>query len=233
MIYVIADIHGEYAKYKTMLDKIAFSSNDTLYVLGDVVDRGQHPIKLLRDMASRNNVYPLLGNHEAVALDVLKHLMVEITDENYATHMDTAALSHLLDWQEDGGATTLREFQKLSIEERYDLLDYMEDFALYDVVDVGINTFILCHAGFQNFSKSRDLESYLPHELILGRHNYERQYFNDSSIYIVTGHTSTLSITGYPSIYINMNNIAIDCGAAYPNGRLACLCLDTMEEFYV
>lgn len=233
MIYVMADIHGEYDKYKLMLDRIAFSSNDTLYVLGDVVDRGDHPIKLLQDMASRDNIYPILGNHEAVAINVLRHLMVEITEANYATHVDTAALSHFLDWQEDGGVTTLREFQKLSIEERYDLLDYMEDFALYDVVDVGISTFILCHAGLQNFSQSRDLEAYLPHELILGRHNYERRYFDDSSIYIVTGHTPTLSITGNPSIYMNMNNIAIDCGATYPNGRLACLCLDTMEEFYV
>ena len=27
--------------------------------------------------------------------------------------------------------------------------------------------------------------------------------------------------------------IDIDCGCAYPGGRLGCLCLDTMEEFYV
>lgn len=29
------------------------------------------------------------------------------------------------------------------------------------------------------------------------------------------------------------NNICIDCGACFPNGCLACLCLDTMREYYV
>ena len=29
------------------------------------------------------------------------------------------------------------------------------------------------------------------------------------------------------------DKIGIDCGACYPHGQLACLCLDTMEEYYV
>ena len=33
--------------------------------------------------------------------------------------------------------------------------------------------------------------------------------------------------------FIKNNFIAIDCGACFENGTLACLCLDTMEEFYV
>lgn len=41
MIYVISDIHGCYDKYIKMLEKIRFSSEDTLYVLGDVLDREQ------------------------------------------------------------------------------------------------------------------------------------------------------------------------------------------------
>ena len=37
--YVMSDIHGEYEKYCRMLEKIALSEEDTLYILGDVVDR--------------------------------------------------------------------------------------------------------------------------------------------------------------------------------------------------
>jgi serine/threonine protein phosphatase 1 len=40
MTYVIADIHGCYEQYKALLEKINFSASDTLYVLGDVIDRG-------------------------------------------------------------------------------------------------------------------------------------------------------------------------------------------------
>ena len=40
MHYVIADPHGEYGRFLRMLTEIAFSAEDTLYILGDVVDRG-------------------------------------------------------------------------------------------------------------------------------------------------------------------------------------------------
>ena len=40
MHYVMADLHGEYDRWRRMLDRIAFSDADTLYILGDVVDRG-------------------------------------------------------------------------------------------------------------------------------------------------------------------------------------------------
>ena len=44
--FVLSDIHGEYNKFINMLDKIHFSDKDTLYVLGDVLDRGPEPIKV-------------------------------------------------------------------------------------------------------------------------------------------------------------------------------------------
>ena len=47
MTYVMSDIHGQYDKYLAMLDKIAFSDDDTLYILGDVLDRGEEPVELL------------------------------------------------------------------------------------------------------------------------------------------------------------------------------------------
>ena len=46
--YVLSDIHGEYAMLRKMLEKINFSDQDTLYVLGDVIDRGPHPVKALQ-----------------------------------------------------------------------------------------------------------------------------------------------------------------------------------------
>ena len=38
--YVVSDIHGEDDRFHAMLQKINFSKEDTLYILGDVVDRG-------------------------------------------------------------------------------------------------------------------------------------------------------------------------------------------------
>ena len=63
------------------------------------------------------------------------------------------------------------------------------------------------------------------------RPDFERQYYRDSSVYIVSGHTPTLAVTGKSEIYQSHNNILFDCGAAF-RGKLACLCLDTMREYY-
>lgn len=40
MYYAMSDIHGRFDKYKEMLSLIDFTPRDTLYVLGDVIDRG-------------------------------------------------------------------------------------------------------------------------------------------------------------------------------------------------
>ena len=37
-IYAISDIHGHYATYKKLLEKLKFSENDFLYVVGDVIE---------------------------------------------------------------------------------------------------------------------------------------------------------------------------------------------------
>ena len=72
MTYVMADIHGCYEQYRRMLDKINFKDSDTLYVLGDVVDRGEQPMKVLHDMSMRANVYPVMGNHDYIAAILLE-----------------------------------------------------------------------------------------------------------------------------------------------------------------
>ena len=232
MVYAMSDIHGEYDKYIAMLDKIGFSDEDTLYVLGDVVDRGEAPVRILQDMMARDNVILLLGNHEAVARELLRQLMVEITEENCDTHVDAEMMTHLLDWQLDGGSTTMREFQKLDMDARLDVLDYLEDLPLYAVADAGERTFLLVHAGLQNFRPERSLRDYGAEELILGRFDMQRRYFEDPSVYIVCGHTPTMALTGKAEILRCGNNLCIDCGATFPGGRLACLCLDTMQYIY-
>lgn len=57
MTYVMSDIHGEYEKYLQMLQLIKFSDEDELFVLGDVLDRGPEPIKLIMDMMSREKMF--------------------------------------------------------------------------------------------------------------------------------------------------------------------------------
>jgi len=230
--YVMADIHGEYDKFIKMLSLIEFSDEDELYIVGDVIDRGPNSVKLLRDLSLRDNVYPIVGNHELVARIVLRKLLVEITDDNAESHLDTETIGMYLEWTANGGDTTVKELRELSASERFDLLDYMDEFVLYDMVDVVNKTFVLIHGGLGNFEPGKKLSQYTPDELTFCRPDYDTKFFDDDSVYLISGHTPTLSITGEPSIYYNGNNIVIDCGAAY-GGRLACLKLDDMTEFYI
>lgn len=232
MIYVMSDVHGEYEKYLVMLEKIGFSQEDTLYVLGDAVDRGPEPVRLLQDMMDRENVYFLLGNHEGMALHVLEKLNVEVTAENAQSHLDAEWMGKILEWQQNGGDTTMRQFRRLSADEKQDVLDFLREAPVYDVAEVNGKTFILVHAGLGNFRKGKKLRQYTFEEMTCMRQDDEKRYFDDPDVYVVCGHTPTLSVTGKAEMYASNNNLFIDCGAAY-GGRLCCVCLDTMETFYV
>ena len=71
MKYVISDIHGMWDKYQNMLKLIKFSAEDELYILGDVIDRGEDGIKILQDIRRHTNMHLLMGNHELMAVQTL------------------------------------------------------------------------------------------------------------------------------------------------------------------
>ena len=62
--YVMSDIHGMGALLEEMLEKICFSGEDALYILGDMIDRGFEPAKVLDIVRGTENITALTGNHE-------------------------------------------------------------------------------------------------------------------------------------------------------------------------
>ncbi|MBQ4064537.1 MAG: metallophosphoesterase [Clostridia bacterium] len=228
--YVMSDLHGEYQKFLAMLDKIDFSEEDLLYILGDVIDRGEEPIPLLIDLSQRDNVIPLIGNHELMLLDVMAELMVEIREDNYSTHITPDMLHKLFVWQENGGDVTLKQFTALPNDDRLALLSYLEDFLPYETVEVNGRTFVLTHSG--GVTTDKPLSEHSLRELTFARLDYDRTVYEDPSVYLVSGHTPTPLISGKPEIYHGNRHLNIDCGAVF-GGRLACLRLDDMTEFYV
>ena len=232
MHYVMGDVHGEYDKFLSMLEQIDFTDDDLLFVLGDVLDRGPEPVKLLTDLSMRSNVYLLLGNHELMALDVLRELLVEITEENCDRQITADLLKRLLFWQREGGEITLKQLRALPKEDRLALLEFLEELPAYEVVDVGDVTYILVHAGLGNYAPERRLSSYTPEELTCMRPEPDTVYYDGESIRVLMGHTPTRLINGTDRIVRSGNAVFLDCGATF-GGKLACLCLETQQEFYV
>lgn len=58
MIYVMSDIHGNLRRFNSILEQIKLTDKDTLYVLGDVIDRYPDGIRILRKLMAMDNVFP-------------------------------------------------------------------------------------------------------------------------------------------------------------------------------
>lgn len=231
--FVIADIHGEYDKFMEMLKKIRLTDQDTLYILGDVVDRGPHPVKVLLKLMEMPNVVPIVGNHELMALRCLTYLREEIT-ESSVSGWGRDEIRFLANWIQNGADPTMKEFRALSREMQSEVLDFVKDFLAYAEVEAGGRKFLLVHAGLGHFRRKKALEDYSLDDLVWERPDYRKRYFEN--VEVVSGHTPTQLIEDNPRpgfIFRQNGHIAIDCGACFKGGRLACICLETGEEFYV
>lgn len=234
MRYVIADIHGCYKQYIELIEQIGLTDEDDLYILGDAMDRGPEPIKVIQDIMDRPNATYILGNHDFMMWKVAKDLMVEITEDNAESYLTQEHMQSWLDWMENGGGNTLEQFRKLSRKEQQGILDYIEEASGYEVIDIGYYQYILVHAGIANFDERKMIEDYDLPNLIFYRPDFsQRLYKNDLYTHIIVGHTPTITIHDdkRPEIYKENGYIAIDCGCVF-GGRLAAYCIDTGETVY-
>ena len=75
-LIAIGDIHGCLAALDRLLDEINPQPEDTVVTLGDYVDRGPDSrgvVDRLIELGSRTHLVGILGNHEQMMLDVLRH----------------------------------------------------------------------------------------------------------------------------------------------------------------
>ena len=235
--YVMSDIHGEYDMFMEMLDKIHLQDRDNLFIVGDVIDRGPNPMKVVLKLMEMPNAFCIVGNHEIMALDFFKFLMQEITEESIAKlqNEDPEMLQNLLIWTErNGGQKTLDEFRKLDRDTQEEVIEFLKEFSLYEELTVCGKEYLLVHAGLGGYLPGKDIEEYSLDELVWSRAEYDIQYYPDK--YVITGHTPTQGISGNSKpgyIFRKNNHIAIDCGCYIPGGRLAAFCLDNGKEYYV
>lgn len=226
MHYVIADPHGEYDRYQRLLDLIGFSDVDTLYILGDVVDRGGiGGIDMLLDLMDRPNVIMLLGNHESMCLKAIDQ------PDNQR------AVSH---WTRNGGQVTCDALFRLPEEARGRVLDFLR--ALPDHLDL--------EAGGRRFHLVHGFPADNTHDRLWLRPGPNAESpFSDGRI-VVAGHTPVCELWGddeesrtqylrkldggHIRIFHGRGYINLDCACGYriPQRRMACLRLEDMAEFY-
>jgi len=220
MTYVISDLHGEYDLFIKMLEKINFSPEDILYILGDVVDRGKEPIKLLQYIMTQSNMIMLLGNHEEFMLNYFEN---EYTDYG--------------DWFKNGGALTYRQILAVSQNEQERILSYIKRCKLTYRLKINGKSFILCHAGLEHSEEGVLLSTQYRDYILWARDEFiHNTKIADEESTVIFGHTPTITIKVYKrdktGIWFGDNRIGIDCGAVF-GYKLGCLRLNDMKEFYV
>jgi serine/threonine protein phosphatase 1 len=239
MIYVISDIHGNIERYRSVMEKINLQPDDTLYILGDVVDRYPGGIQLLQEIMSMKNAKMLLGNHEYMMLCVVGNDQPPSEKRRYPSLMGYIDL-----WYSNGGKVTHDAFNALAKKDQKKILTYLRSLPVNIDITVGGKRYKLVHGssltkypsyvhGPYRSSEYVDKTEFAVWERWEPTNNQPRSYT------MIFGHTPTCYYQGDDPIriYKNKKVIGIDCGSGYSRmrlagARLACLRLDDMKEFY-
>ena len=212
--YVISDIHGAADRFQKMLEMIRFCDRDTLYILGDVIDRGPGGVEVLRQIMETPNMHMILGNHEHMCL------------QYYSTH---ATMADICRWNRNGNDPTVEALDRLKPKQREELLSFLSGLPAYIDVTVDEKRFYLVH-GFPGRTD---------YDRIWSRPDPETENpYRDRTV--IVGHTPVafLKKDAGPEepmeIFHAPGFIDIDCGCGHhaEGRRLACLRLEDMKEFY-
>lgn len=207
MTYVMSDIHGNKSRFEAMLKKINFSQNDTLYILGDVIDRGPDGIAILQRIMETPNIKMILGNHEHMMIDYLYYMNCEYGKNTWRVV--------------NGGEVTHWDYCKLSQEEKEKIKNFLLTLPVSLNISMDGQKFHLVH-GYPAKTVSDQVWERIK--------NTSRTPV--PGIMVIVGHTPVQHF-GQDQIFKRPGVIDIDCGCAMKNGQLGCLRLDDMTEFYV
>jgi serine/threonine protein phosphatase 1 len=169
--YAITDIHGCVLSFEALLDKLALSTADELYLLGDYIDRGPDSKRVLdKIMQLREDGYTvhcLAGNHDFAMLDAK-------TDVGFRS-----------DWYHGwGGEQTMDSFDVKTLDEvDWKYWEFITDLEMVIEVD----DYILVHAGLDFAAK----DPLRPDVNMLYLRNWHDQINSDwlGDRVIVHGHT--------------------------------------------
>jgi serine/threonine protein phosphatase 1 len=223
--YVVGDIHGCVKSFlKLVTEKIKLTKDDTLFLLGDYIDRGPDSkavLDFIMELQRESfNVKPIMGNHEYM-------LLKSLNDEEEFTN-----------WMKNGSTPTLLSFgvplEKVSdpdsirqVPELY--IEFLGGLSFFEETD----DFYFVHAGLGKGIENPkdDLDT-----LFWSRKEYYNRTILKNRI-LIHGHTPVSMISIQDRIFDGDGKVLnLDGGCVYPHvegfGHLVCMNLDTFELFF-
>ena len=229
MTYILSDIHGNMRRWQGIMEQIDLRPDDMLYVLGDVIDRHPDGITILRELTAMPNAKMLLGNHEDMMLSALT--MHVDPDDLWSIRMRREALSR---WYYNGGQVTHDAMDRLDGTERREIFRFLRSLPTEYRLTVNGTDFLLVHGAPRELCPEReDPRDYTIWERL------SPDAVMPEGVTVIFGHTPTSEYQDANPLRIwhGERMIGIDCGSGFPEdwpevGRLACLHLEDMREFY-
>lgn len=130
--YVFSDVHGHFGPLDRMLERVSPTSDDRIFMLGDMIDRGPDPMAVVKCCHELPNTTVLMGNHEDLMLSF------------YANPDSPSAR---INWEINGAWPTQEGFRSLPMEERVEIARWLFTLPLYAQTEVGGRRYLLVHAG--------------------------------------------------------------------------------------
>ena len=224
MIYVMSDIHGNSKRFNSIMKQIKLKDTDTLYILGDVIDRYPDGIRILRKIMKMDNVKMLLGNHEHM---MLKALRTKSEEDDFLTPYGTSL------WYRNGGRVTHNYLKHIRKDLRREVFAYLTTLPINIEIEVNDKKYLLVHgAPERNFRRAHG--EYETSKEYAVWHRWKVFEFVPEEYTLIFGHTPTLNFNDVVplEVFFCDNAIGIDCGCGFEDGRLACVRLDDMKIFY-
>ena len=214
--FVIGDIHGNYSPMIKLFKAVKFDyENDHLISLGDLVDRGPEPVKVVDELMKLRNFVFVLGNHDQFCFEYLKSGIRPV------------------EWILQGGQSTLNDYEK-NKEARS---RHLEFFASADFYHIDNSNRLFVHAGFDG-SRPFTEQKHETMSLLWNRSLYmtAAEYNEDGRIFkefseIYIGHSPTqLIMKQQPTRLANL--WMMDTGAGHRR-FLSLMDLNTKEYWQV
>ena len=230
MTYVLSDIHGNLRRFESIMAQINLQPDDTLYVLGDVIDRYPDGIKILRRIMQMPNAKMLIGNHEYMMLKAIGHCK-DAAEEKENTNWRQRKI-----WYRNGGMVTHEQLKHYRKDTRSEIFDFIWKLPTNLEVEVNGIKYKLVHASpeenyMANYWHSEDYKD--SREFAVWERWNENCPVPEGYV-LIFGHTPTCYFHNRKpwSIWKSEKAIGIDCGSGFEYGRLSCFRLDDMQEFY-
>ena len=226
MTYVTSDLHGEYELFLRLLAALNFSEGDTIYICGDILEKGKSSVRLAQYISRMPNARCILGNHEYDFLKYYWALMARSPEDFDGVLQKLQEYfpedGRLLDWP---------------------TVDFLEALPVYLVE----KDFLCVHAGvpLDRDGRMLPLEKASIEQLVYDRVFKEPAVEVKGGKCVFFGHTPTSYLTGGESRILaykragaagndihDYYKVHLDLGA-WLSGMVGAFCVETCKAVYV